>query len=549
MDNLLTKKQKSVLQELSVSLRNVDASTSYIAELSNSLLSYKLTQSKTFGSGLRLVCTGIYNAGKSSLLNSLLDKEVFEVGSIPTTKTVSSYSYDGIVYIDTPGLNATVSDDETTESIYREMDLMLFVSNIQNGGLTESEAKWLKKLIVYFGSPERLVNRTIFVLTNCYGSDYDDDKVVNKYCSDIKKIVGVNSISLMCVDSAVWKQGVQNKNTTLLSESNIQKLKEVLNLRVTEVREEIENDYSADRANAHAMLLDCCERIESFCQSNMQENDSTVAKSNFTNMIGKVGSEISTSIKKEYSFFECGPSYGSLGSVFLEGNSSSESGALKKAREKLYNFYNRCLDKYSSVAVSMSRKARQLYGSTGVGSVYYMISDCVNTKLEELYTTLRKDGYPISTIRKIEGNVDTSQVLDFIEKDMDNYRGYLPSYESYRNSHMEVTQIWEGTKEGFGGLFSWDVYSYSVSNFHELCFEIIKDFDKENSDLVSSLRTSVNFTYNDFISKVQSNVDTTLLQIRKEVYDEIERKYNVSIKPYIEIVDLVRELKGDIDEK
>jgi len=36
-----------------------------------------------------IVCTGIYNAGKSTLLNALAGKEFFPTGDIPTTKKIA----------------------------------------------------------------------------------------------------------------------------------------------------------------------------------------------------------------------------------------------------------------------------------------------------------------------------------------------------------------------------------------------------------------------------------------------------------------------------
>ena len=63
-----------------------------------------------------IVCTGIYNAGKSTLLNALTGTEHFPTGDVPTTKTVAQAELDGAVYIDTPGLNAAEADDMETQA-------------------------------------------------------------------------------------------------------------------------------------------------------------------------------------------------------------------------------------------------------------------------------------------------------------------------------------------------------------------------------------------------------------------------------------------------
>lgn len=86
-----------------------------------------------------IICTGIYNAGKSTLLNALAGKEILPTGDIPTTKKVARAVLDGAVYIDTPGLNAAEEDDQETQSAYEMADFILFVSNAQNGGISKSE--------------------------------------------------------------------------------------------------------------------------------------------------------------------------------------------------------------------------------------------------------------------------------------------------------------------------------------------------------------------------------------------------------------------------
>ena len=83
-----------------------------------------------------VICTGIYNAGKSTLLNALTGTDYFPTGDIPTTKELSTLTLEDCVYIDTPGLNAQEEDDQVAQAALQDADIILFVSNMQNGGLT-----------------------------------------------------------------------------------------------------------------------------------------------------------------------------------------------------------------------------------------------------------------------------------------------------------------------------------------------------------------------------------------------------------------------------
>lgn len=134
-----------------------------------------------------IVCTGIYNAGKSTLLNALCGEEKFPTGDIPTTKEVAQAEFNGAMYIDTPGLNAMVEDDRETQAAYESADFILFVANAQNGGISAAEAEWLQKLKARYGS---LQQRLIYVLTHCTQVEPEQlPAIQEKTIGDFKKAV------------------------------------------------------------------------------------------------------------------------------------------------------------------------------------------------------------------------------------------------------------------------------------------------------------------------------------------------------------------------
>ena len=57
---------------------------------------------------------GKYNHGKSSLLNALVECEKFSVSDARETTVLSDFEYQGVRWLDTPGLDADVArnDDE-----------------------------------------------------------------------------------------------------------------------------------------------------------------------------------------------------------------------------------------------------------------------------------------------------------------------------------------------------------------------------------------------------------------------------------------------------
>ena len=63
---------------------------------------------------LHILVYGAYNAGKSTLINVLLDEDQARVGDIPTTDRADFYDWNGYRLVDTPGINAPIKHEQAT---------------------------------------------------------------------------------------------------------------------------------------------------------------------------------------------------------------------------------------------------------------------------------------------------------------------------------------------------------------------------------------------------------------------------------------------------
>ena len=75
----------------------------------------------------QIMMYGIYNAGKSSVINALIGKDVAKVADIPTTDNVDLYQWNEYEIADTPGIEAPIEDEMVTEEHLRRADVVLFV--------------------------------------------------------------------------------------------------------------------------------------------------------------------------------------------------------------------------------------------------------------------------------------------------------------------------------------------------------------------------------------------------------------------------------------
>lgn len=92
----------------------------------------------------RIMVYGVYNAGKSTLINALVGEEVAATGDIPLTDRVDSYHWNNTVILDTPGVDAPLEHEQVTREQMLKADAIIFVVN--PSGAAEEE-KTFKVLI------------------------------------------------------------------------------------------------------------------------------------------------------------------------------------------------------------------------------------------------------------------------------------------------------------------------------------------------------------------------------------------------------------------
>ncbi|GKV93747.1 dynamin family protein [Pectobacterium aroidearum] len=96
---------------------------------------------------------GVYNAGKSTLINALIGEEVAATGDIPLTDRVDAYSWNNTLILDTPGVDAPLAHEKVTREQMLKADAIIFVAN--PSGAAEEE-KTLQVLIEILQAKKQL---------------------------------------------------------------------------------------------------------------------------------------------------------------------------------------------------------------------------------------------------------------------------------------------------------------------------------------------------------------------------------------------------------
>ena len=113
----------------------------------------------------RIAVFGKYNHGKSTLLNALVGREIFKASDRRETQANQECSHHGVLWIDTPGLDADIrgKDDRLARLGADELaDYLFLVHNIKTGELDRSELDLYQKMMARYPDSK---NRMVLVLT------------------------------------------------------------------------------------------------------------------------------------------------------------------------------------------------------------------------------------------------------------------------------------------------------------------------------------------------------------------------------------------------
>lgn len=176
----------------------------------------------------KLMVYGIYNAGKSSIINELLGADKAKVEDTPTTDTVSGYEWNGYKLYDTPGVGAPIEHEKVTNEHLQQADIVMFVMST-TGSSERAENYTRMKDIADTGK------KIIIVLNDKNGDLGTRDEEIQKIklqVSEHMKQVGISDVEkrycIIVVNAKRAKTGRCTGKQRLWEMSNMDELGRVI---------------------------------------------------------------------------------------------------------------------------------------------------------------------------------------------------------------------------------------------------------------------------------------------------------------------------------
>lgn len=228
MENSILLDYKSVLENNKTSLVNAIHEynsediklNNYISEI-ESIYSNKLKDVKPY-----IMVYGIYNAGKSSIINELLGDDLAAVNDKPETDSVDEYEWSGYTIADTPGVGAPIKHEEVTTEHLRRADIVMFV--MASTGSNEKDDNYRRlKAITDAGK------KVIIIINDKNGDLGSNDQELGVIISKVKDNLRQYNLDsddyvITIVNAKRARDGRLRNKQALIEKSNMQELKSII---------------------------------------------------------------------------------------------------------------------------------------------------------------------------------------------------------------------------------------------------------------------------------------------------------------------------------
>lgn len=191
----------------------------------------------------KVMVYGIYNSGKSTLINSLLREAKAEVAACPKTDAVTEYPHGNYILMDAPGVDAPIAHEKVTNAHLSKCHVILFVMSSKGGFESVENYKRLLELIEQ-NVPFIIVlnERSVGVRANMSAEEKQDllnrhqqeiNAAKEKIIQNLVKISGdkkiINKYEVIALDAKKAWTAVEKDKPALYEKSNVNALELRLN--------------------------------------------------------------------------------------------------------------------------------------------------------------------------------------------------------------------------------------------------------------------------------------------------------------------------------
>ncbi len=249
-----------------------------------------------------VTCMGLYNHGKSSLLNALIKdfkQATFKTADVRKTTRSKKVKYKNLIYRDTPGLNAQKNDDKRVMDAVKQSDINIFVHNVNTGEFVAKEMEFFHRIKKYWDNPIEFIERTIFVLSRIDEANSMDDieNTALKIQQQIQEVFSIN-IQVIPLSSKDYIDGMVEDEKELVEESMVPVLEKTIIRLSDNLKESIQQTKQNRLLNHYDNLIKNLKgRLE---EQKLELSKLTKEQKKIANAFQKDIGKIETTLQQKY---------------------------------------------------------------------------------------------------------------------------------------------------------------------------------------------------------------------------------------------------------
>ena len=182
-----------------------------------------------------IVCVGLYNHGKSTLLNAIVkdcENKTFGVTDRRETMVNKSVELNDAIYTDTPGLGAQMQDTKIALYGANFADILVMVHSLKEGELNKDEVMYLRNLPKqHLLSFDEISYKLIIVINHIKGENLSEKDIINgtQRISQQLKEIFANEIKIFCIETTSYIKGIRENKQLLAKNSGYFEFEKYLN--------------------------------------------------------------------------------------------------------------------------------------------------------------------------------------------------------------------------------------------------------------------------------------------------------------------------------
>ena len=471
-----------------------------------------------------VVDAGLLKAGKSSLFNALAGKVIFATDVVRATVENQEEELEGYILLDTPGLDARVEDTAVALEGYETADVILFVHNLQEGELSQTEVDSIKQISGIFGDDDIFFQNAILVLTHKDQVEEHYKEIYRQITEQCQQVFQNRFVQVFCVDSIGYLKGVQENKELLMQDSGILELHKAIEYYIND-------EYDLQRFRFEKLKKECVREIEQAIAVAQTEMPAEVPDR--TDKMRQLKTEIQEIAKKNMVTVSdmnvALPSWGSRAFRYL-GNYkdykeySSEYDAHTAGVNEIEKMINKAKRKVKEHGRSLVSDAENYIATTGKP---LEIRNLFANTYERIRDLAKKQGILIKTNLDIKMNdfftSDVSRELSYAR----DKAGYDPfssanSYATRYSSNLSIDYDYK--TKWVKGLFGNEkakevkVYKFDAEGAVD---EVSSDMAEYLSEIRSDVMNAVSPAFNKVKKDLCNQFNSLTQQITKEIEVEI----------------------------